>query len=75
MWAEHAAVAVHNGTSGCQTAIPDGKYSGDTWFITTPRNEIITMMVWNGAEWLDMAAPPVYQVQVLPKGAAECLND
>lgn len=51
MWAKHAAEVVAKGTSGCQTAIPNGKYPGDPWFITDQENNIIFMFAWDGKQW------------------------
>jgi hypothetical protein len=46
-WIDAATKAVLEGTTGCQVAIPDGKFPGDLYFITTTKNEIIKILMWD----------------------------
>jgi len=50
---------VKSGASGCQVAIPDGKYVGDFYFITDSKNDVITCLCWNGIRW-------VHEKEVIP---------
>lgn len=39
-------------TTGCQIAIPDGKDTGDLFFVTSQNEEIIVCLFWDGLRWL-----------------------
>ena len=51
-WLEAVTRAVSEGKTGAQTAIPDGKFIGDLYFITTTKNEIIKIFCWDGKGWI-----------------------
>lgn len=46
------AVAVAQGKTNSQFAIPDGKCTGDLFFITDAANEILIAFMWTGSEWI-----------------------
>lgn len=44
-------IAVSEGKTDSQFAIPDGKCIGDAFFITDSKHKIILAMSWNGRRW------------------------
>ena len=51
-WLEAISVAVAEGRTKSQFAIPDGIYIGDLFFVTNSKNKIIRGFVWTGKEWI-----------------------
>jgi hypothetical protein len=46
------ALAVLEGTTGVQFAVPDGKHPGDLFFITDKDNAILIVLTWDGMGWV-----------------------